>query len=375
METLRYEKTLVDGRLRENMMLTVENGRILSVREEAGPARPGILLPGFIDLHIHGMLGVDVMQGEGAVRTMAAALPRCGVTAFLPTTMNAPKAEIRSALAAVRTVMAEKRDGAAVLGAHLEGPFFGPDHLGAQGGEHCLPPTMDNYLAIAGGLEDAVRLVSLSPELPEAETLIPYLVKHNVRVSAGHTGASYAQMEHAAVLGVSQVTHLFNGMNALNHRAPGVPGAGLTLSSLRCQLIADGVHLHPAVLRLCLKAKGAGGLCLITDAMSACGMPDGQYRLGPDFVTVKDGVARIAAGNLAGSTLTLDRAVRNMVRLAGATLEEAAEMASLAPARALGLNDRGAIREGCVADLTVLDGDLHVKQTYVAGEPYLGGTV
>lgn len=364
---LRYQKTLVDGRLRENMSVEVAGGRVLRVVEEAGPAEEGLLLPGLIDLHIHGMLGVDTMQGCQAVQAMAAALPRYGVTAFLPTTMNDEAGRIRQALSGVARAMDLPSGGAQILGAHLEGPFFAKDHLGAQDAGCCLAPSMDNYLRIAEGLEGTVKLLSLSPELPGAEALTAYLVSKGVAVSAGHTGATLEQMERAQASGLRQVTHLFNGMNGLHHRAPGVPGAGLALDGLTCQLIADGIHLHPAILKLCLRAKGAAGLCLITDAMAACGMPDGQYRLGPTDVTVRDGVARIAAGNLAGSTLTLDRALRNMVQLAGASLEEAARMASQTPADALGLEELGRIAPGAVASFAVFDGALRVQKTYVAG--------
>jgi len=371
---LRYRYTLVDDRLREGICVRMEEGRVVSVTEDNGPSEEGILAPGLIDLHIHGLHGADTMQGADAVRKMAAVLPRYGVTSFLPTTMNAAPEDIRTALCGIRQVMDHPQGGAQVLGAHLEGPFLAETHLGAQGAEFCLLPAGENYDRIADGLENVLRLVTLSPEIQGASELIRRLCARGIVVSAGHTGAGYEEMQEAVESGVTQVTHLFNGMNGLHHRNPGTPGAALSMDELSCQLIADGVHVHPALLKICLRAKGAGRICLITDSMAACGLGDGEYRLGPTRVSVRDGIARTQSGNLAGSTLTLDRAVRNMIGLAGASPTEALRMASGSPADALHLaSDRGRIAPGLRADLAVFDADYRVRRTYTGGRLCFNG--
>lgn len=372
---LRYRYTLIDDRLCEGLCVRIESGRIVSVAADEGPFADGILAPGLVDLHIHGLLGVDAMQGAEAVQKMAAALPRYGVTAFLPTTMNAAPEDIRAALCGIRKAMELPQAGAQVLGAHMEGPFFASTHLGAQEKRYCLPPTAENFSRIAGGLEMILRLVTLSPELCGALDLIRQLRTQGVMVSAGHTGASYADMQSAMDSGLTQVTHLFNGMNGLHHRAPGVPGAALALDGLSCQLITDGVHVHPALLKLALRAKGVENLCLITDSMAACGLKDGEYLLGPTKVYVQNGIARTQAGNLAGSTLTLDRAVKNMIELAGASPAEALRMASYSPAHALHLADRGRIAPGLRADLAVFDMGYRVQKTYANGKLCYNGEV
>ncbi|MEG0936134.1 MAG: N-acetylglucosamine-6-phosphate deacetylase [Clostridia bacterium] len=366
---------LFDGRvLRPNTDVRIEDGRICELGEAIAPradepvldARGGLLSPGFIDLHIHGIHGSDTMQAGDAVRKMAAWLPRHGVTAFAPTTMAASLADTKAALACVADAI-DHAPGARVLGCHLEGPFLNPARKGAQPGPFMLPPTRANYDAIVGTHAGAVKLLTLAPEIPGAEVLIRALAGH-VYLAAGHTDATYEQLAQAVNWGVSQVTHLFNGMNPLNHRAPGVPGAALTLPALRVQLIADLMHLHPATLQLAWRAKGPDGCILITDAMEATDLPDGEYRLGANRVFVEGGAARLKEGNLAGSTLTMERAVRNMYESVGVPLEEALRMATANPADAIGRKDLGVIAPGARADITLLDEQLRVVWTMVGGD-------
>ncbi len=366
---IRPEKLFDGTRLRSGLSLRIEDGRISGIGVAPLPGEEiftcFLLSPGFIDIHIHGCLGHDTMGGEPHVLAMAQALPRFGVTAFAPTTMAASLEDTRFALAGICRAM-ERLEGARVLGCHLEGPFLNPAHKGAQPGQFILSPSLHAYRQITQGLEGAVRLMTLAPEMPGAEALIQALAQGPC-LCAGHTGASCEQMAQAAQQGVRQVTHLFNGMSPFSHRAPGVPGAALTLKPVRVQLIADLLHVHPAALKLAVSCKGPQGCILITDAMEAAGMPDGQYTLGANRVFVRHGEARLAGGSLAGSTLTMDQAVRNMAGPAGAGLASALRMATRNPADSLGLSSMGRVAVGLSADLVLLDQNLRVQRTLVQG--------
>lgn len=365
---LRGAQVLVDGQWTENDV-RIAQGKIDAVGRglDGGDVMrvEGLLLPGLIDEHIHGIAGHDTMDGAQAVLGMARQLVRHGVTSFLPTTMNAGIAPTRAALAGVRAAMCENAEGANIPGAHMEGPFLCEKYKGAQDARANLLPSAENFEKLTGEDVDIVRLVTLAPELPGAETFIRWATGRGIVCSAGHTDASYEQMERSVQWGVTQVTHLFNGMNPLHHRNPGVPGAALTLPGIACQVISDGIHLHPAAVHLALRA---GHALLITDALQAADMPDGVYELGGQQVTVKAGVARIAAGNLAGSTLTLERAVANAARFADLPIEQVVPMASTRVADSLHLMDRGCIRAGLRADLCLLNDALETKMTVVGGK-------
>lgn len=329
----------------------------------------GLLLgPGMIDLHVHGALGHDTMDATPeALQAMARFYAQHGVTAFLPTTTTAPLPVLLAALENVARFSGRSTGGAAVLGAHVEGPYLNAERRGAQEPAHMRPADPAEYRRLLG--TGVVRLLTLAPEIVENRQLIRDAVAQGVAVAVGHTRASYEEMVQAVELGVTQVTHLFNGMEPLHHRQPGAVGAALALEGLRCQLIADLIHIHPAVLKLAVRAKGTGNIILITDAMSGTGMPDGEYTLGGQRVTVQQGAARIASGALAGSTLTLDRAVRNIMAAADLPLAEALSMASRVPAQALGLAARkGGLAVGKDADLIVVDREMNVHLTLVGGE-------
>lgn len=327
-----------------------------------------ILVPGFIDLHVHGALGRDTMDADPeALRTMARFYAAHGVTSFLATTMTAPAEDILAALHAVARVRDEGTGAAALLGAHVEGPYLDVERRGCQDATHVRPAEPAEYQRLLD--TGVVRLLTLAPEYPANRDLLREAVSRGIAVSAGHTRASYDDMVRAVELGVSQVTHLFNGMEPLHHRAPGAVGAALALDALRCQVIADNIHLHPATLKLAARAKGPDGVILVTDAMAGTGMPDGEYTLGGVLVTVREGVARDPQGALAGSTLTMERAAANMAAASGMGLAAALTMASQTPARALGLGDRrGRVAPGYDADLVALDEGLAVALTMVAGE-------
>jgi len=364
-----------DG-LHEQGWVLVEDGRIARLGQGPVPAAPDAeridlagqnLAPGFIDLHVHGAMGHDTMDATPeALREMARFYARHGVTAFLATTVTNPLEPILAALQNVAHLIRTGTGGAALLGAHVEGPYIDVERRGCQDRSHIRPASPAEYVRIFD--TGVVRLLTLAPEVPGNSDLIRFAVSRGAIVSAGHTRAKYEDMRRAAELGVTQVTHLFNGMEPLHHRRPGAVGAALTLESLRCQLIADNIHLHPATLKLAVRAKGTDGIILITDAMRGAGMPDGDYDLGGLAVSVRGGVARGADGALAGSTLTLERAVANIMLAAGLSLAEVLPMATSVPARALGLAKRkGSIAEGKDADLIALHDDLTVSLTVVAG--------
>jgi N-acetylglucosamine-6-phosphate deacetylase len=347
--------------------------RIAAVEADDGlgdPAALSVIAPGFVDQHVHGGGGGDTMDGEVGVRALARHHLRHGTTALLPTTLTAPWADVLAALAGVGAVMrAGAADEAAVLGAHLEGPFVSPERLGAQP-PYALAPTAERVAeVIATGV---VRLVTIAPELPGAFDGVPAWVAAGVRLNVGHTRADAETVERflAAVRaagGRAGATHLFNAMGTLEGRAPGPVGALLGDDDAVIELIADGFHVAPAALRTAWRAAGER-FVLVTDAIRASGMRDGSSELGGRRVTVRQGAARLDDGTLAGSMLTMDAAVRGAVR-AGLPLEAALAAASTAPARALGLVDRGVLAPGARADVVVLTPGLEVAEVYLGGVP------
>jgi N-acetylglucosamine-6-phosphate deacetylase len=362
--------------------LLARDGRVAALGKGSPPVgldaervdlRGHTLVPGLIDLHVHGALGHDATDATpDGLREMARFYARHGVTGFMATTVTAAPERIMTALETIAGVMEEGSGGAAILGAHVEGPFLDEGKRGAQDGVHIRRADPEEYRAFFG--TRIVRLITVAPEYAENQELIRYAASHGAIASIGHTRASYEQVRRAVELGATQVCHVFNGMVPLHHREPGALGAALTSDELRCELIADGVHIHPAVLKLAVRAKGVERIVLITDAMRGAGMPDGTYNLGDVTVTVEEGIARTAEGALAGSTLTLERAVANIMAAADLSLDQALSMATVNPARALGLQGRkGSIAVGKDADLVVLDDDLQVQRTLVAGRTVYSG--
>jgi N-acetylglucosamine-6-phosphate deacetylase len=328
-----------------------------------------LVTAGFVDLQCNGAVGVDLTTEPERLWEVAAALPRWGVTAWLPTVVTAPPTVRERALATLR---AGPPTGDAVvatpLGLHLEGPFLAPERRGAHDVRHIVPPSTAVVETEGWSGAGGVALVTLAPERPGALDVVRALVDRGVVVSAGHTSATAGEARAAIDAGVTYVTHLFNAMAPLHHREPGLVGVALTDERLRVGLIADGLHVDPAVLALAARAL-SGRLTLVTDAVAALGVAPGPMRLGDASATVSaaDGSVRLADGTLAGSTLPLDRAVRNLVAFGGGSFAHAIEAVTATPAAVLGLADRGVVAAGAVGDLVLLTPAGEVVATVVGG--------
>jgi N-acetylglucosamine-6-phosphate deacetylase len=325
------------------------------------------LLPGFIDAQVNGGGGVLFNNGPtvDALRTIAQAHRRFGTTGLLPTLISDDAEVMAQAIAATRDAIAAGVPG--ILGIHLEGPYLAPARKGTHNAEKFRVPDAAE-ITLATSLENGVTLLTLAPEQVPAET-IRSLVARGAIVVAGHTAASYEEIRRGLDAGIRGFTHLYNAMSPLQGREPGAVGAALEDADSWCGIIVDGVHVHPASLRVALAAKRRGKLFLVTDAMPPVGAADPSYELYGEIITAKDGVVRNAAGALAGSALDMATAVRNTVKLLGLPLEEAARMASTYPAEFLGLQaTHGRIAPGFRADLVALDGDLQVSETWIGGQ-------
>lgn len=339
--------------------------RIRAITPRAAPSgqRLPVMLPGFIDVHCHGGGGRDIMQAGDAALTVARTHARHGTTSFLATTMTAPAADIKAALQAVAQHMAQRpAGGARILGVHLEGPYISPGKLGAQPDCASLASTaeFDAWNAIA-----PIRVCTIAPEMPGHLEMLTHLVGMGVRAQLGHSTCSYEEGVAALNAGASSFTHLFNAMTGLHHREPGLVGAALAHAT-HSEIIPDLLHVHPGAIRAAWRS--IPGLFAVTDATSATGMPDGDYRLGSHTVHKCLGGVRLANGTLAGSCLTMDQALRNLVHGVGLSLAEASHALSRHPAQFLQLPDRGQISLGLYADLVVLDDNLQLQEVFVEGE-------
>ena len=326
------------------------------------------VLPGFIDVHVHGGAGYDTMDGsvEG-LATMANFFAQHGVTGFLATTMTAPHQEILHAVAAVGQWEPQASNGARLLGLHDEGPYISLKFPGAQPAAYIRPPSLPEFAELLAA--GPVRMITLAPEVTGAAELMAMARQHGVVTVWGHTDATYEICVWAAERGITQATHTYNAMSGLHHRKPGVLGATLTIDSIYAQLIADNIHVHPAAMNVLARCKGVERTVLITDAMRAAGLPAGDYELGGQPVTVKDGSCRLADGTLAGSILTMERALANFMAASGLSLAAAWPATSRTPAQSLGLDHQlGALKPGYRADVVLLDAQLQVVATVVGGQ-------
>ena len=333
---------------------------------ESNRSGDDIIVPGFVDLHCHGGGGHTFTRGDAADARGAAAFHLAhGTTTMLASLVSSPFELMRDATEAYLPLVADRTVG----GIHFEGPYLSGARCGAQNPAYLRDPSLDELRELVGLGAGAVRMVTIAPELDGALAAIEYLVAAGVIAAVGHTDAAYEQTLAGVAAGATVGTHVFNGMAPPHHRAPGPVFALLGAGPVVCELVADGFHLHPGTLAFAVHAAGPDRAALITDAMDAAGMPDGDYELGGQGVEVRDRVARLVKdGSIAGSTLTMDLALRNTVA-AGIPLPDAVAMASTTPARALGLADQvGALEAGLRADLLVLSPDLEIKQVFRAGQ-------
>ena len=328
------------------------------------------LLPGLIDLHLHGAWGHDTMDAtREALNGMSQYLARHGVTSFLAATVTAGMDKILAAVENIAACREQGLQGARLLGAYIEGPYLNPENSGAHA-KSCLKKLDSQEIeAILAKARGTVRVFALAPEMEKAFPVIQGLTSRGIKVALGHSSATYAETNRAIAKGASIAVHTFNGMTGLHHREPGIVGAVLTNHKLMAELIADGVHVAFPVIEILLKCKDQNDIILVSDCMRAGGLGDGEYTLGEMKVLVREGIARTEAGKLAGSALRLIRGVKNLVQKVNVPLAAAVNMASLNPARALGLaDDLGSIAKGKEADLIAIDEDFNVVFTMIAGK-------
>jgi N-acetylglucosamine-6-phosphate deacetylase len=372
-----------------NPLLLVEDGRISEVSSRSAKEVPGntslvdfgdaVLTPGFVDIHMHGGAGLDLMRAlPSELPRLGAFLTTHGVTGYFATTVAAPLDATCAALGrladAIEAAASNAKNGDAVqarpLGIHLEGPFLSHKRRGVHPPENLVTPTLAVFERLWQAARGHVRMLTIAPEIPGAMEVIAEAARRKVCVSIGHSDAEMPVAQDAVKAGARHATHTFNAMRPLDHRDPGIIGEVLSDDQLSADIIVDGIHVAPAVVKLFLRAKGRDRAVLITDAISATGMPDGRYQLGPIEVDVKDGKCT-SNGSLAGSVLTMDRAVRNVLQFSKWSLRDAVQAATLNPARAVGLSGtHGVLAQGADADFTVLSPSGEVLRTIVRGRGF-----
>ena len=373
MKAIVNGKIILGDDIIENKILLF-NEKIMAFRDnmqgiqvvEVIDAKGCYVSPGFIDIHVHGSFGCDVMDlNEGSIDRISKGLCQYGVTGFLPTTMSLDKENIQSALGNIRRLAGIKASGAKVLGAHLEGPFINALRKGAHSEEHIIKADFElikDYL-------DVIKIITIAPEVEGNMDFIKGMQKHShIRFSIGHSNATYEEAMNAIKAGVKSATHIFNAMSGLNHREPGVAAAVLN-SEIYCELIADKIHSHPAMFKLLVNAKGSDKLILVTDAISAACMKPGTYDLGGQVVTVEHGAARLLDGTLAGSVLQLNQAIKNLWENTDLSLQQVIATVTINPAKLIGLDHEiGSLELGRKADIVIFDENIDIKATIIDGE-------
>jgi len=367
-----WGRAFVRGELREDALIVIDDGQIVDVRDpvrrptNAEPV-PGVILPGFIDVHVHGGAGADFMDGtDEAVAAVTEFHARNGTTMLAATTLSSSREDLRAAVRAIARNTRRPR-AAEICAIHLEGPYISLHRAGAQDVASIRPADIHEMAALIDEAPELHWMMTIAPEIDGARGLIEHF-RDLVLFSIGHTAADYGEAVNAIEWGARHFTHLFNAMTGLNHREPGVVGAALASAHATAELIADGIHVHPAVLRIAALMLPKR-IALVTDAVRACGMPEGSYKLYGHDISVARGAARLADGTLAGSTLTMQRAVQNMVELAGLPLEMVVPLATEVPARIVGARERkGKIAAGFDADIVVVTEKFEVERVLVRGE-------
>nr|WP_318520364.1 N-acetylglucosamine-6-phosphate deacetylase [Photobacterium leiognathi] len=359
-----------------NQYVIVNDGKIEAITEtkpldcDVTELEGQTLVPGFIDIHIHGRAGADVMDATPqALQTIADALPKTGVVAWVGTTVTAPWQDIINALQQVREFCQQpKQVGAKLLGSFLEGPYFTEAYRGSHPTQYLQAPSIAALAELKEVAGDSLIRVALAPEYQGSDEAIQWLTAEGIKTSIAHTSANFEQVTTAHQHGADCGVHLFNGMSGLHHREPGCAGAVL-FHDMLVELIADGIHVHSVMMQLAYRMKGYQQLALITDCMRAGGLSDGKYQLGAQMITVTNGEARTDDGSLAGSTCSLDQALRNMIMLAGVPEWEAVQMATSVPAKYVGIDDHlGFIKPGYNASFALLDPQFQIQATLIDGQ-------
>lgn len=377
-KTLILGKIITPNKIIEEGTIEIEGNKIIYVGEKRNLGnfkrifdfKEYFVSPGFIDIHIHGAYGRDVIDGDiSSIETISKFIASKGTTGFLPTVLTAPLEDMEKAVDSINEYIKKqekKLDGAKVLGINLEGPFLNKNYKGAQREDCIIPPNIEILKRL---LRERVKLVTIAPEVEGSLDIINYLKEKRIIISAGHTDAKTHDMEKAISLGLSHITHIFNGMRPLHHREVGIIGVALVRDDISIEVIADGIHLSPYILKLLVKIKPKEKLILITDSMMATGLSDGEYKLAGQRVIVRNGKATLSDGTIAGSTLTLNIAIKNMMEMGKIKLEDVVFMASYSPALLLGIeNKKGSLEVGKDADIVIFDNNFQVKMTIVEGE-------
>lgn len=376
-QIIKNSKIILKDQVLKDHQLLIKDGKISAISKDLKTDDCSVidgeglcLSPGFIDIHNHGNSGFDAMDATiEALKGIASFHVKNGVTGFLATTMSESNANI---LAAIDNVVAFSKHSHAhcsqILGIYLEGPYFCVEKKGAQNEAYIVEINMDEIREYVERSKGLIKIVALAPEIESSKEAITYLCKNDIVVSAGHSMATYAETIKGIDHGISLSTHQFNGMRSFSHREPGVAGACLVDDRVTCEMICDGIHLHPAAMDLIVKAKGDDNVVLISDSMKANGLPDGEYSFSGQKIIVKNDAVRLENGSLAGSTLCLNHAVRNLRQMVGVDLSSAVKMASLNAARQVGLSEtKGSIEVGKDADLILFDEDIKIKKTFIGG--------
>jgi N-acetylglucosamine-6-phosphate deacetylase len=368
-----HGRAFVDGAIKDDILVSMRGETIVDVMQIAAPPTAtdrvrGLIVPGFVDMHVHGGDGADFTDGDtDANERIVNFHAKHGTTALAATTLSASRADLEKAVKAIAETATNAATGAQICGIHLEGPYINPQNAGAQDTASIRPPDIQELTTLMSEAPRLRFMMTLAPEVEGARALMEHF-RGRVLFAIGHTGAMFADAVAALEWGASHFTHLFNAMTGMHHREPGVVGAALESVNATAELIADGVHVHPAVLRIACTAM-PNRIALVTDAIRATGMAEGKYKLYDYDVTVADGAARLANGTLAGSVLTMAGAVQNMVELAGIPIEKVVPMATEIPARILGVADRkGKLENGYDADIVILSEKFEIERVFAGGE-------